>query len=240
MSVRRGVLWVGARDGLYRLLADRRVERYPVSLPDNSIHSLMEDREGRLWAGTGRGGLWSLADSHLTSPAASRKYSDIKGLFQASDGVLWAGSREALLGFVNEDDHRPPGGALRRVGQAQATLFDDKGDQILTHFLSPNPAEGATPRATWQHSRDTSTVWGAAIASSSDPNFVAPGSIPWLLLQIVGSEYGPASGDKMIPTAFIQRVNTAGGIAPATGCSLPTDIGKKAMVPYTTDYVFYR
>jgi len=122
----------------------------------------------------------------------------------------------------------------------QATLVNDKGDQIVTHFLSPNPAEAGTPRATWQHSRDTSAVWATAIANSSDPYFVAPGAIPWLLLQIVGSQYGPDAGDKLIRTAFIQRVNTAGGIAPATGCSVPADIGKKAMVPYTTDYVFYR
>ena len=42
-----------------------------------------------------------------------------------------------------------------------ATLFDAKGGQILTHFLSPNPSENATPRAAWQHSRDTSAVWAA-------------------------------------------------------------------------------
>jgi hypothetical protein len=122
----------------------------------------------------------------------------------------------------------------------QATLFDGEGQQILTHFLSPNPAEGGTPRATWQHSRDTSSVWAAAIASSSDPAFVAPNSIPWLLLQIVGTGAGPGSGDKMTHATYIQRVNTAGGIAPAAGCSLPGDVGKKALVPYTTDYVFYR
>jgi hypothetical protein len=39
----------------------------------------------------------------------------------------------------------------------------------------------------------------------------------------------------------VQRVNTQGGIAPATaGCSQAADIGKKALVPYTADYVFYR
>lgn len=122
----------------------------------------------------------------------------------------------------------------------QATLFDDAQGQILTHFLSPNPIENATPRAAWQHSRDTSTVWAVAIASSTDPNFVAPGAIPWLLLQAVGAEYGPGYGDRMTQTRFIQRVNTAGGIAPQAGCSLPADIGKKALVPYTTQYVFYR
>ena len=122
----------------------------------------------------------------------------------------------------------------------QATLFDDKGEQILTHFLSPNPSESGTPRAAWQHSRDTSAVWAAAIASSTDPNYVAPGAVPWLLLQVVGSQYGPDYGDRMMRTTFIQRVNTAGGVAPARGCSLPADVGKRALVPYTTDYVFYR
>src|SRR3712207_1907121 len=41
--------------------------------------------------------------------------------------------------------------------------------QIMTHFLSSNPVEGGTPRATWQSSLDTSAIWGRAIASSSDP-----------------------------------------------------------------------
>lgn len=122
----------------------------------------------------------------------------------------------------------------------QATLFDDEGGQILTHFLSPNPSENGTPRAAWQHSRDTSAVWAAAIASSTDASYVAPGAIPWLLLQIVGSQYGPDYGDRMMRTTFIQRVNTSGGVAPSAGCSLPGDVGTRALVPYTTDYVFYR
>jgi hypothetical protein len=64
----------------------------------------------------------------------------------------------------------------------QATLFlTFRGgfqQQITTHFLSANPAESATPRPTWQHSFDSSQVWGRAAASSLDPNFVAPGAIP--------------------------------------------------------------
>jgi Protein of unknown function (DUF3455) len=122
----------------------------------------------------------------------------------------------------------------------QATLFDDSTNQQITHFLSVNPIENGTLRATWQHSGDTSRVWAAATASSSDPNYVAPGAIPWLLLEMVGTQYGPNLGHKMTETTFIQRVNTAGGIAPATGCTASTDIGKKVFVPYTADYIFYR
>src|SRR5262245_44890876 len=42
---------------------------------------------------------------------------------------------------------------------SQATLFNDYDEQIITHFLSLNRDESDIPRATWQHSRDTSTVW---------------------------------------------------------------------------------
>jgi len=122
----------------------------------------------------------------------------------------------------------------------QATLFDDRAEQVITHFLSANPDESGTLRAAWQDSKDTSAVWAMAIANSSDPMFVAPGAIPWLLLQWVGSERGLQGGRRLTPTTYIQRVNTGGGIAPSTGCALSSDVGKKAFVPYTADYFFYR
>jgi hypothetical protein len=120
----------------------------------------------------------------------------------------------------------------------QATLFDNDERQIITHFLSPNPFEKDTPRATWQHSRDTSAVWAVARASVPSPGIVP--AIPWLLLEVVGAENGPTGGRALTATTFIQRLNTVGGVAPSTGCSLPTDVGKKALVPYTTDYYFYK
>jgi hypothetical protein len=122
----------------------------------------------------------------------------------------------------------------------QATLFDDHDKQIITHFLSPNPFEGGTPRVTWQDSEDTSTVWAVVIAQSSDPAFVQPGAIPWFLLKVVGAQDGPTGGDKLSKTTFIQRLNTSGGVAPSTGCTLSTDVGKMALVPYTAAYFFYK
>src|SRR5439155_24454523 len=82
----------------------------------------------------------------------------------------------------------------------QATLVNYDDQQITTHFLSPNPDEGGTARATWQHSRDTSTVWAMASTSSSDPGFVEPGAIPWLLLQVVGATPGPTGGHRLTET----------------------------------------
>ncbi|PYO50028.1 MAG: hypothetical protein DMD84_16720, partial [Candidatus Rokuibacteriota bacterium] len=48
----------------------------------------------------------------------------------------------------------------------------------------------------------------------------------------------PTGGDTLSATTFIQRLNTAGGVAPSTGCTLSTDVGKMALVPYTAEYFF--
>ena len=122
----------------------------------------------------------------------------------------------------------------------QATLFKFRR-QIITHFLSPNPDEEDLPRATWQDSQDTSRVWGNAVASSSDPSFVEPDAIPWLLLEVVGAEPGSAGGTRLTETVYIQRIRTSGGVAPATGCDeQDPNIGERALVPYEADYLFYK
>ena len=120
----------------------------------------------------------------------------------------------------------------------QATLFNDADHQIITHFFSPNPDEHGTIRVTWENSRDTSTVWAALVPKGSIT--VDPNSIAWLKLEVVGAEDGPTGGDKLSDTKFVQRLNTSGGLAPLTGCSSLADVGKKAFVPYTADYFFYR
>jgi hypothetical protein len=125
----------------------------------------------------------------------------------------------------------------------QATLYHNVNgqmqQQITTHFLSANPDESRLARPTWQHSIDSGRVWGRALQSSIDPAFVAPGAIPWLLVGVAGSEAGPIGGAYLTQAVFIHRVNTSGGMAPATGCSAST-IGNVALVPYEADYVFYR
>ena len=121
----------------------------------------------------------------------------------------------------------------------QATLFGADGQQAATHFLSANIVDGVA-RATWQDSDDTAKLWAAAVASSMDPAFVTPGSIPWLLLKVVGEELAQNGGGTFAGTAYIQRVLTAGGTPPMAGCKSAQDVGKKALVPYTTQYVFYR
>jgi len=120
-------------------------------------------------------------------------------------------------------------------------VFDDAGNQIMTHFLSPNPAEVGTPgRATWQHSGRTSSVWAMKVAESDDAQYVQPGAIKWFLLQVVGTQEGTRTDDRLLNTTVIHRVNTTGGNAPASECTMASDVGKTKLVPYTADYVFYK
>jgi hypothetical protein len=133
----------------------------------------------------------------------------------------------------------------------EATLFATffgQPVQIITHFASvvANP-NGKLPvalggNATWQSSFDTSKVWAAVLGphsivagtdAASCPN---TGSIPCLLLESIGNQKGPTGGNLLAQTTFVQRLNTNGGSAPTTACS----VGQTQLQPYTADYFFYR
>jgi hypothetical protein len=123
----------------------------------------------------------------------------------------------------------------------QAILFNDSNEQIITHFFSTNP-ENNIIRATWISSQDSSTVWAAVAPDGvyTGSDFVEEGAVAWLLLNVEHHQDGPNGGDKLSHTIQIQRVNTHGGVAPSVGCASLTDVGKRAFVPYTADYVFYK
>lgn len=108
--------------------------------------------------------------------------------------------------------------------------------QVTTHYLSVNPAEAAIARPTWLSSVDSSAVWAKAIANSSDPDYVAQGAIPWLLLEVVGSQRGPTGGSLLSQARYLQRVKTTGGVIPTKACT----VGAVEFVPYTADYIFFR
>jgi hypothetical protein len=132
----------------------------------------------------------------------------------------------------------------------EATLFSDFFGlpvEIITHFTSidENPVPGFTPplsgNATWQSSFDSSRVWAKAINTPLVPNpneesCPNTGSIPCLLLQSVGNDKGPTGGRLLFKVSFVQRLNTNGGAAPTSTCS----VGQTQLVPYTADYYFYK
>ena len=147
-----------------------------------------------------------------------------------------------LLGhaFGTQNYECQPVDSLGRVAWTlftpQATLFNDQNEQLITHFNSPNPDEAPVVRATWEDSADTSMVWARAVAVAT----VDPNAIPWVKLVKVGARVGPTGGKTLSDTTFVQRVNTRGGLAPSTGCDHLPDVGKRAFMPYTADYFFYK
>ena len=200
--------------------------------------------------------LAALASVAFTVSAAAPAYADDMTPPPVPANIqVPAGNRLFLVGHAVGTQNYvclPSGTGVRFVlFTPEATLFDDEGEQLTTHFFSPNPSEVNTDpkvisehiiRAAWQDSKDSSTVWGQVKPgnSSSDPAFVEPGAIPWLLVTIVGHQDGPAGGDRLSGTTFIQRLNTHGGLAPSTGCTSLEDLGNMAFVPYTTEYYFYK
>jgi len=100
-----------------------------------------------------------------------------------------------------------------------ATLFDKNGHVVGTHSRGP----------TWEF-HDGSTVVGSKVAAfTADPT-----AIPELLLKAISH-----TGDgRMSDVSFIQRLDTAGGLAPSTGCDAD-HLTQEADVPYTATYYFY-
>ena len=101
-----------------------------------------------------------------------------------------------------------------------AQLFDKDGKPFGKHFAGPS----------WE-ANDGSRVKGTAVANAPSPD---ADSIPWLLVNIVGHE-----GSGVLSRATtIQRINTKGGKAPASGCD-SAHAGQEVRVPYSADYLFY-
>ena len=113
----------------------------------------------------------------------------------------------------------------------EAELDDCNGTLIGHHFASE--AGAAAPE--WQQ-LDGTYVIGHKIApvTGYTPDG-GSGSVPWLLLQTTTT--GGGSGT-LASTLYIQRLNTDGGNAPATGCADDAG-GATTKVPYTADYYFF-
>lgn len=107
----------------------------------------------------------------------------------------------------------------------QADLYLPNNDQTVIgqHFA------GATG-PTWEY-EDGSTIIGKKAAAVT----VDKASIPWLLLLAIG--HNDIDG-RMTDVTSVQRLETNGGTAPATGCDAD-HAGVEADVPYTATYYFY-
>ena len=102
----------------------------------------------------------------------------------------------------------------------EAELFDARGNTIGRHGAGPY----------WQ-ATDGSRIVGALKQRADAP---VAGAIPWLLLTTTST--GPAGSFSNVSS--IQRVNTAGGVAPTAGCTRDS-AGTTARVSYAADYYLF-
>lgn len=112
------------------------------------------------------------------------------------------------------------GGYAWTLKAPDAKLYDAGGHEAGTHSAGP----------TWTMS-DGSSVKGKAVATRKSPY---PDAVPWLLV-LVQSHQGQG---KLAAADYVQRTDTHGGAAPATGCD-DSHAGTESSIPYSATYTFY-
>jgi hypothetical protein len=112
------------------------------------------------------------------------------------------------------------GGLSWSLQAPEATLSDRWGRPIGRHYAGP----------TWEL-RDGSRVVGEVVARDPGPDATA---IPWLLLRARST----GGTGRLSSTQSIQRLRTAGGVAPSAPCSEATPHAL-VRVPYSATYYFY-
>ncbi len=108
-----------------------------------------------------------------------------------------------------------------QIQAPDAKLFDAQGHIVGNHTAGP----------LWQY-KEGSRVVGRVVNKVD----MAPDSaISWLLVEVVSR-----NGDGLFTHVdFINRINTRGGLPPASGCNA-NHLGSEKRVAYTADYIFYR
>ena len=101
----------------------------------------------------------------------------------------------------------------------EATLYDASHHAIGKHFAGPK----------WRLD-DGSEVQGKLLSSKSQP-----GTIPWLIL----SAASIGSNGKLSQVTTLERSETRGGVAPASGCDAD-HANAEVRIPYTATYSFFK
>ena len=149
----------------------------------------------------------------------------LAGAAQAADELVPAPKGAPLLLEVDADGVQIYTCEAKDQGFAwvfkspEANLFDKQGRQIGTHFAGPS----------WKFA-DGSVV-GEVAARADAP---ASGAIPWLLLKPKSHEGAGMPAN----VAFVRRIDTKGGAAPAAGCDAAHK-GEQARMRYYALYQFF-
>ena len=101
----------------------------------------------------------------------------------------------------------------------QATLYDTSGQALIRHSAGPS----------WE-ADDGSRIVGHVIAQTPSETTA---SVPQLLLET----HSTGTSGMLSAIRYVQRVNTVGGVMPASPCSTEHELGSS---PYIANYIFYK
>src|SRR5262245_6844496 len=157
--------------------------------------------------------------SALADPGNDNRAPDVPAAIQVPDGnkVSFHANAVGVQIYAATPSTTSPSGFAWTFKAPEAVLFDNDGNVVGMHYAGPT-----------RESESGSKVVGVRTNSVAVPN-----AIPWLLLVAKTTE-GPGI---FADTTYVQRVNTTGGLAPATA---PTQADQEAPVPYTAEYFFFR
>jgi signal transduction histidine kinase/ligand-binding sensor domain-containing protein/ActR/RegA family two-component response regulator len=111
LTDRDGQLWIGAREGLFRLSRDRQT-LHPVVLGSSEefdpltqdLNALFQDPEGQIWIGTLGSGLFCVSSAgevkehfrHDPNDRTSLSGDFVRSIYEDSNHTLWVGTRSGL------------------------------------------------------------------------------------------------------------------------------------------------
>ena len=120
------------------------------------------------------------------------------------------------------------GGGADGAAITYAWVFKAPDALLYDETFTPVGMHGAGPSWT---SSDGSSITASVLAQADAP---VADAIPWLLLK----ELSTSGSGEFSDVGIVQRLNTAGGRAPAGGCDATT-ADTVNRVPYSADYYFY-
>ncbi|MBW8722808.1 MAG: DUF3455 domain-containing protein [Polaromonas sp.] len=162
-----------------------------------------------------------LLSACATGPAAQADSKPAPAALQPADNERAAFTWHAVGSQIYECRASAKGGWAWVFVAPEADLFNQKDEKVGTHGAGPN-------WAALDGSKTIGTVKARADAAR-------PSDIPLLLL----TARSAGTPGKMAGVTSVQRLNTEGGNAPAGGCAVAADSGKRIKEGYTADYVFF-
>ncbi|MBK9729806.1 MAG: DUF3455 domain-containing protein [Chitinophagaceae bacterium] len=143
----------------------------------------------------------------------------------AGNRVIWHAYATGVQIYQVQQSTTDPNVYLWVFLAPSATLFSDAGltHQVGTHYIGP------TWKVTTGRKNGEFVVGVKLQGITQDATAVA-----WLLLQAVPN----SDPNYFNEVTYIQRINTAGGLAPTTGADAD-HLGEQVEIPYTAEYYFF-